>query len=133
MALPAGMDLSAAAAAAGYSYMGPNPTPEPADSALETHITDAEDPEEMLLGGLAALSEPEPPTPAPGNGVLGGSAEGRCGPRSYDGDNSGVGVDPARLQLRQQQQQQQPQPQQSQQEQQQQQQCPMIPPVIHPR
>lgn len=134
MALPAGMGLSAAAAAAGYSYMSPNPTPEPVDSALVTHITEAEDPEEMLLGGLAALSEPEAPTQAPGNGMLGGSAEGRGGPRRYDGDNGGIGMDPARVQLRQQQQQQQPQPQQSQQEQQQQQQqCPIMPPVIPPR
>lgn len=134
MALPAGMGLSDAAAAAGYSYTSQTPTPEPEDSALEPHVTDAEDPEEMLLGGLAALSEPEPPTQAPGNGVLGGSAEGRGGPRSYDGDNSGIGVDPAQVQLRQQQQQQQPQQsQQKQEQQQQQQQCPMMPPVIPPR
>lgn len=48
MALPAGMGLSAAAAAAGYSYQRSNSPEE----------SPPEDPEDMLLGGLAALSEP---------------------------------------------------------------------------
>lgn len=53
MALPAGMGLSAAAAAAGFTYRR-TPSPE---------VPTAEDPEDMLLGGLAALSDPEGSTP----------------------------------------------------------------------
>lgn len=81
MALPAGMGLSAAAAAAGFSYEIPSTSQQHPQQLRQVDLQQgeeeykeqgrqggeeggvpAEDPEDMLLGGLAALSS-EPTSP----------------------------------------------------------------------